>query len=246
MRSVRGLVVVAVLAFLVGLVALFPARVAYHWFGDPAAASLSGISGTVWKGQARELSAAGIYLGDVEWRLKPRYLLTGTALFAVQAKPVSGFLESDVGLGFGGALSFKNLAASLPLAPLAGPLRVPGLQGNASLQFERITVVDRLPVAADGNMAVSDFAARLLYRGTLGGFKAEFFTQNNGVAASVEDTDGVIDLAGSLQIGSDRTYQFLGKIAAKPNTPQALRNQMRVLGNPDARGQYELRLEGVL
>lgn len=246
MRSRRSLSVLAILTFLVGIIVMFPARVAYHWFGVSSVASLSGISGTLWSGQARELSASGIYLSDVTWTLKPRYLLTGQLLLAMQAKPVSGFLEADVGVGLGGAVSLTNLTASLPLAPLAVPLRVPGLQGNASLQFERIKVVDRLPVAADGSVTVADFSAQLIYRGSLGGYKAEFFTQNNGVAASVEDTDGVIDLAGSLQIGADRNYQFLGKVAPKANTPQALRNQMRVLGNPDARGQYELRLEGVL
>lgn len=246
MLTRRGLIVIAILAFLAGLVAMFPARVAYHWFGVSSAASMSGISGTVWRGQARELSVAGIYLSDVTWRLKPSHLFTGTVLLAMEAKPVSGFVESDVGLQLGGALSLSNLTASLPLAPLAKPLKVPGLQGNASLQFERITVIDQLPVAADGSLTVSNFAARLIFRGNLGGYKAEFFTQNNGVAASVEDTDGVIDLAGSLQLSDDRSYQFLGKIAPKADTPQALRNQLRVLGNPDERGQYELRLEGVL
>ena len=250
MRPRRGLVILGVLTLVVGIIALFPARVAYHWFIAPSAEEqllrMSGLSGTFWSGEARELSAGGVYLSDVRWNVKPLHLLTGKIVLALEASPVSGFVETDVIATLNGKLSLTNLTASLPLAPLAQPFRVPGLQGSASLQFDRITVTDGLPVAADGVLTVADFSAAKLFRGPLGGYKVEFFTQNNGIAASIEDTDGVVDLAGSLKVNADRSYQFLGKVAAKANTPQALRNQFRALGNPDDRGQYELRLEGVL
>ena len=64
--------------------------------------------------------------------------------------------------------------------------------------------------------------------------------------ASIEDTDAVIDLAGSVSLSPDRTYQFLAQVAPKPNTPADLREQMRFLGTANDRGQYELRLEGQL
>lgn len=78
----------------------------------------------------------------------------------------------------------------------------------------------------------------------IGGFRAEFFTQGGGIGASVEDTDGLVDLAGSLNIGDDGNYRFLGLLAATPATPPQLQNQMLFLGSPNERGQYELRLEG--
>lgn len=89
-------------------------------------------------------------------------------------------------------------------------------------------------------------APSIYSRAPIGGYRAELFTQGNGIAASVEDTDGVIDLAGSLTVNSDRTYQFLGQLAPKPETDDGLRNQLRFLGSPNDRGQYELRLEGQL
>ena len=86
----------------------------------------------------------------------------------------------------------------------------------------------------------------MIHRGSIGGYLAEFFTQNTGVMASVEDTDGVVDLAGSLQIASDRTFRFTGLVAPKPGTPPNLLQQMQFLEGPNARGQYTLPIEGTL
>jgi hypothetical protein len=80
----------------------------------------------------------------------------------------------------------------------------------------------------------------------IGGYRMEFFTDENGVTASVEDVNGAFDLAGSLTLSADRSYVFLGKVAATERTSEKLRNQLRFLGSSDARGRHEIRLEGSL
>ncbi|NIO14088.1 MAG: hypothetical protein GTO31_09455, partial [Xanthomonadales bacterium] len=75
---------------------------------------------------------------------------------------------------------------------------------------------------------VADLVVPPLNRGPIGGYRAEFFTTDDGISASVEDTDGVVDIAGSLTLRSDRSYQFIAKVMAKPGTPAAVRNQMRL------------------
>ena len=121
---------------------------------------------------------------------------------------------------------------------------MPGLRGEASLQFERLRLVAGRAVALDGTITIANLVVPMVHRGPLGGYKAEFFTQNDGIVASVEDTDGVVDLAGSLQLKPDGSYAFLGQVVAKPNTPDSLRQQMRFLGPANERGQQEIRLEG--
>ncbi len=244
-RSVRGLSIVAVVTILVALVVKLPARVAYNWLA-PADLVLSGLHGTVWNGQADAGNARGVYLKDLKWRIKPLQLFTGKAAYRVEATPQAGFLETDVALGFGGSLAFANLTASLPLAPLAGPLRIRGLQGNASLRFDRIALRQALPVEADGALEVSGLLLPRLARTPIGGYRAEFFTQETGIAASVEDTDGVIDIAGSLQLNQDGSYQFLAQVVAKDGAPESVRRQLQYLPPANDRGQQELRVEGSL
>ncbi len=86
----------------------------------------------------------------------------------------------------------------------------------------------------------------LVSQSPIGGYRAEFFTQEDGVVASVQDTDGIVDLAGSLKLAADGAYEFRGQLAPKPETPPQLRQQLQFLGSANERGQYELRLEGRL
>ena len=120
------------------------------------------------------------------------------------------------------------------------------MSGTANATFERIELVDGFPVAADGSVEVADLLLPLVSRSPIGGFRAEVFTREQGIAGSVEDTDGLIDLAGSIELSPSRAYTFLGQVAPKDETPNNIRQQMRFLGSPNERGQYELRLEGQL
>jgi general secretion pathway protein N len=239
----RGLILVAVLTTVIALVVTFPARIAYQWVSSPLLA-MSGISGSVWSGTAREFSTNGVYLRDLAWRIQPFRLLTGKIAYSISASPVSGFFESKIAIGLDGTTTLTDLSAALPLQMAERAVKVPGLRGQASLQFERVELVKGRAAAMDGTVAIADLVVPVVHRGSLGGFKAEFFTQNNGIVASVEDTDGVVDLAGSLQIKPDATYSFIGQVVAKPNTPDAVRQQMRFLGPANERGQQEIRLEG--
>jgi general secretion pathway protein N len=239
------LVIVGLAVLLIGLVGLFPARVAYHWVSPPGVA-IAGIEGTAWSGHAREARVAGVYLRNINWRMRPLAIFTGRVAYAVEADAESGFAAADVALGIGGSAAIKNLTASLSLQGLQQIVGMPGLDGAASLQFEYLEFENGLPVAANGVLEIAALRAPLVHQSTLGGFRAEFFTQDTGIVASVEDVNAVVDLAGSLSLGSDGSYQFIGQVAPMENTPSELRDQMRFLGTPNERGNYEVRLEGQL
>ena len=241
-RRNRGLLLLAVLTVLVGLVMTFPARIAYRWLSPPFV-QLSGIQGTVWNGSALEFATNGVYLRDLTWQMRPLRLLTGKAHYHINGTPLSGFLESDVSLSVGGTVALSNLTAAVPLQMFASASNVTGLGGNASLQFERLELSAGRAVAMNGSIDIANLSVPFLSSSTLGGYRADFYTQENGIVASVEDTDGVVDIAGSLQLNPDKTYAFLGQIVAKPGTPESLGNQLRYLPENE-RGQRELRLEG--
>lgn len=243
--SRKTLLFVGLLTFVAGFVMLFPARVAYDWFAPPVLQA-SGLEGTIWSGSAAEASAAGLYLRELKWRLRPLRLLTGKLAASVQASPSSGFLEADVAAGIGGDITLGNVNGSLPLGDFAAIARMPGLAGTASVQFEELRLRDGLPVSADGTLAVADLVAPMIDPSPIGSYRAEFFTDDNAVVASIEDVSGMFDLAASLTVSSDRNYQFIGKVAATDSTSEKLRQQLRFLGSPNDRGQHDIRLEGQL
>lgn len=239
------LIVVGVLALLVGVVGLFPARIAYQWFA-PAEAALSGISGTVWSGRARHADVGGVYLRDLRWRMQPLAIFRGGLRYGIEGSVAPGNLSVDAVIGFGGRVVMRDINGTVPLQAVERAANIPGLRGRLTIQMDRLVLENGLPVAADGEIQVAQLLAPLVHRSPIGGYRIEFFTQNSGVMASIEDTDGVVDLAGSLQVSSDRNYTFVGLVAPKATTPDRLRQQMQFLGTANERGQYELRLEGSL
>jgi len=241
----RGLLLIAALTVVLALVVLFPARIAYQW-AQPTLVTASGIHGTIWRGRANAVAVNGIHLRDLTWRIRPLRFFTGKAAYTVSGSPVSGFVEGVAAVGVGGTVTVSDVSASLPLALFADAFRIRGLGGNASVQFERIKLRDGTPIAADGSVQIDKLVAPQLSREPLGGYRAEFSTQSDGIAASVEDTDGVLDLAGSFRLNDDGSYEFLGQVVAKPGAPATLERQLQYLGPANNRGQRELRIEGSL
>jgi general secretion pathway protein N len=229
---------------MIAIVVLFPARVAYK-LASPPHMEISGLSGSIWNGAAREFATNGVYLRNLEWRMRPLSLFGGKALFVVSGEPTSGFFDSELAISLGGStVTLSKLSAALPLAMFEKAAGVPGLRGNASLQIENLRLVNGRAAALDGSMDISNLVVPILARTSLGGYRADFFTQGEGIVASVEDTDGVIDLAGSLQINPDKTYSFRGLVMAKSNTPDSLRQRIEYLPRTDRPGQHELPLDG--
>lgn len=245
MPGQKRLIAAGVLALLLGLLILFPARVAYQWFAPPEL-QLSGITGTLWRGEAVEGTADGFYLGHLKWRFKPLSLLAGKAAFLLTADPVSGFIETGVAVGLGGNVSFSALDAALPIATFNGILPLRGIDGSITLQFESVVLADGMPVEADGTLVLSNLIVRDLSGSPLGEYRAVFQTGDNGIGGQVEDVSGVVDIDGTIQLQPDRSYLFTGQIAAAANAPSAMVQQLQYLGSPDAEGKRTFRFEGQL
>ena len=224
MPTRRRLIIAGAITLLAGLIILFPARVAYDWFAPPGL-RVSGISGSIWSGSASRVSAGGIYVANLQWRFKPHRLFTGKFAYAIQGGAGAESVETDLALSIAGDLHLTDLSAFIQLQSLETSSGVSGMRGTASARFERIVLSNGLPVTAKGTLEVSGLLLPLVSQSTIGGYRAEFFTQQDGVVASVQDTDGVLDLAGSFKLAADGAYEFLGQIAPKPETPQQVRQQ---------------------
>lgn len=245
MKNTKRLILAGIATFVIGLIISFPARVAYLWLA-PGELKLSGISGSVWHGKASQGTAGGIYLADINWRFRPLALLSGKLEFASNSKLASGFFDANVAVGVGGSLTLSNVAGAMPLDTLAGVLPLTGIEGDVSLQFAKIIVENGVPVEATGTLNIANLISRYLSPMRLGDYRAEFQTLDDGISGSVESTSGVLEVAGTIKLSSDRNYVFLGKVAAKPTAPINIAQQLQLLGSPDSEGMREFRIEGQL
>ena len=245
MKNRKRLILAGIATFVIGLIITFPARVAYLWFA-PAELKLSGISGSIWRGNAAQGTAAGVYLADVHWSFRPLGLLSGRLEFASNSKLASGFFDANVAVGIGGSLTLSDVAGALTLDTLAGVLPLTGIEGDVSLQFEKLVVENGVPVEATGTLNIANLVSRYLSPTRLGDYKAEFQTQEDGISASVESIRGVLELDGTIRLSRDRSYQFTGKVAANSTAPINIAQQLQLLGSPDSEGMRDFRIEGQL
>ena len=246
MTNWRRLILIGVFTLIVGLIVKFPARVAYAWFAPADVVAIAGIDGTVWRGTAQSADISGIYVGDIEWRFKPLALFTGRLAYSISARPQFGTLVTDVAVSPSGSIKLSAFESNMSLQPIGSMIGVQGLRGTAAARFERVEITDGFATAADGAIDVRGLVVPLVSRDSIGDYRAEFFTQEAGVIASLEDTNAIIDVAGRLTLATDRSYELLTQLAPKPETPQQLREQIQFLPSGDAPGRHELRLMGEL
>ncbi|MBT8097131.1 MAG: type II secretion system protein N [Woeseia sp.] len=245
MTTLKRLLLLGAAITLSGLILMFPARVAHHWFSPPEL-QVAGITGSIWQGGAAEATLAGVYLSDLSWSFSPWSLLRGRLAYEVAAQPVNGFVELDAAVGFLGTLYIDALNAALPISALAGPLRVEDVAGDVSLQLSAIRIKDGWPRHLEGRAAVANLKMRALAPGPVGDFQAEFQTSDEALVGVVEDVRGMLELAGTLTLNPDRSYALLGRVGATTSATDAVKQQLSFLGTPDARGLREFRIEGAL
>jgi general secretion pathway protein N len=238
-------ILAGLLVFLGVLIVSFPARVAYRWFAPPDL-SLSGISGSVWRGSATEGLAGGAYIRDIRWQLKPAELFTGKLAFSTTSKPASGSMDTEVAVGIDGSLTLSNLAGNVPLDLVHPSFQQAGISGDLSLQFDKLVIRNGLPTEATGSVTVANVFAPNLSAGTLGDFRAQFTSADGAITGTVEDLAGTLDVAGNLSISPDRSYSLIGDVAVRPGAPPSIEQQLRLLGSPDERGFRQFRFEGQL
>lgn len=241
----RRLIIIGAIALAAGLIVTFPARIVHQWFA-PEGVRLSGISGSIWRGRAAEGVVNGIYVRNLGWQLHPLSLFTGQLAYSTELELSGGFAEGDIGVTPTGRIALRDFNATLPLAAFDRALRLQGLAGDLSLQVARADIDNGWPVSLQGNVAVSNLLIRALASTPLGSYRAEFQTTDEAITGSVEDTGGVLELAGTLRLTPERNYSLIGRVGATVDAPDSVTQQLRFLGTPDARGLREFRFEGAL
>lgn len=241
----RRIVTSGLLVFVLMLVGTFPARVAYRWFA-PADVTLSGLSGSIWRGTAAEGLVGGAYLRDIRWRIKPASLLGGSLAYETAAHPVSGLMNADLAIGLTGKLSLTDLAGSMPLDLVHDAFQQAGISGELSLQFSELILENGLPVVAIGTVTIANLVLRDLSADILGDYRAQFQTSIDHIAGTVKEVSGILDIDGTITINPDRSYSLIGDVAAGPSAPPSIGQQLKLLGSADDQGMRQFRFEGRL
>jgi general secretion pathway protein N len=247
--KLRWLVVLGLVTFVVLAIVSVPASVVLG-FLDRYGVSAAGAEGTAWNGRAQMIQVQGINVGALEWDLHALALLTLKLEADVKITRPQGFVQTQIGLRSSESISLEDLTGSLPLAALAG-IAPPGWNGTVNLKFAELVVENGWPTSATGTTEILNLTSTAQSSPLSGSYKLSFpapgVDAGEGVlAGEIVDLGGPLQIQGELELRPDRSYLVSGTVAARPDAPANLADQLQILGPADAEGRRPFSLEGTL
>ena len=225
-----------------------PARVLTAFL--PATLTLSGLSGTVWSGQAVRawamIDGQPLMLGRVQWQLEPWRLGWGSPL-TLTSEWGDQIFTSRIGMGLSGLTVLRDVSLNLDTSALRAmfPLY---LGGTLSGSFDRIeleqaglrqaqgTVYLRNAIwtAKSGNIPLGDY--RIDVAGDAG--------STDGIVGEVITENGALVLAGDLSLAMD-SYAVKLSATGPVARDDGFRRAVSMLATPTAEG-FDVVLQGQL
>jgi general secretion pathway protein N len=248
MRRPALLIAAGAAAFIVFLVAFLPATVLLRFL--PAEVSLSGVEGTIWRGEAEAVAVRDRNVGALRWSSRPWRLLLLQLDYAVRYLPAGGQVDMDVVLHGPHRLDIANARGALPIMALDGLLGPPGWKATAELDVQRLALVDGFPESVAGLLVLRELTAPGDRGVNIGSFE---LTLGEGAVGSDSITGRLRDLGSgpmrvraTLELKQDRSYLLSGEVAAGPDAGAVIQRTLRFLGPEDSLGRRPFTVEGTL
>ena len=243
MRRTFWIVVLAAAAFAVILLTRLPAS----WVvpaGGTAGFTCTSVDGSVWSGACNGIAVRRIALGDLTWDLKPLQLLTGAlaADLTLAHGPVS--LRGQVALGLGGRLTLRDLVADLPIDQRTLPQAPRDLIGALHMDLALARIEKGAITQLKGRLEAHDLIESHGRSTPLGSYALTFPGEN--LTGQLQDLGGPLAVSGTVRLTPGPGYAVEGLVAARPDAPPELANNLLYLGSPDSLGRRPFSLAGTL
>lgn len=245
MRRWPVLLLFGLLAYGLFLLLQLPAALLFTQLQRAAPAlRASGLSGTLYQGQAASVRWRGEPLGRLSWRLVPASLLHGRLGFAVVvSRGTELALQTTASVGLQRQLRLRALAGHMPLATLLSLAQRPPtpLQGRFTLALQQLLLTSGgRPLSASGTVQLHEVRLTALPGQTLGPFQARLHSTGRRIIAELRDQGGPLRLAATLTLDPDGRYRLAGELAARAHSPPAVAGLITALGGT---GNGRLRLD---
>ena len=249
MKNLLRLIGLGLVTYLVFALAFLPAGVAFRWLAPPQL-KMSGVSGTIWSGQASAIGLGGWSLGATQWSMIPSELLRARLAYHVRAEHPDGFVETDMSAGFGQSLEFGDLQGALPVASLSQIVPVAGLRGQVVLRFALLELKQGWPTAAEGAVALGNLEVINPITEILGDFRVDFAqpaTADGVLVGQINDQgDGPLEVSGRLDLRPDRSYVLDGYVRPRGTISRDLQTALSLIGAQEPDGRRRFGAEGSL
>lgn len=248
MKNTSLLVLASILTFMFFLVAKMPANQVISRVTLPENISVTGVSGTLWNGNATQLLYNGLQVLDVNWHLDFLPLLIGRASLSIDA----GSTRNPESIAFNGevALSRNHLSindgtlfapAPLLLAQVQLPLPV-SAKGRVKVE------IDALEYANEGcetlmgkGFWLNGEVAGLQEQIALGNFEATLYCDNGPVEVTT-NPENSLNMASTVTIHHNGKFALTGKFKPEDSLSKEVHGAARNFFEVDNEGFYSIDL----
>ena len=245
-------ILVGLAAYLIFVIATFPASSAYRWFAPPSVV-LVAPSGSIWSGQAVAGAVSGFSLAEPKWNISPWQLALLRLGGTLEARVADGFAGTAFSVSPGGRVRLSDTRFSAGIQALANALPVFDSRGQISINLSRLVLEDNWPTEAAGEIRVGNLeVAPLLPTASgahivLGNFQADLATsESDEIVGNLSDAGGPLEIAGTISLRPDRSYLLDALVRPRPDASPELRQGIELMSGPpeDSSGMRELQLSG--
>jgi hypothetical protein len=214
------------------VLATLPASLIAHFL--PAAVHAEDFSGSIWHGSAGKISVNARDAGALEWWLHPLPLLGMTVAADLHWVKIGIVVDAAVTIDRHG-FTARAVKGGGPIEDLRDFGVAPGWRGMAELDFRELKGDFSKPLAAVGDLRVSNLTAAQLAGGAdLGSYDLHLpegaVDPEGNVTAKLSDTGGPLDLQASVRYSAkDRTGMLSGTLQERAGAAPALLTQVNNL-----------------
>ncbi|MFQ5634328.1 MAG: type II secretion system protein N [Gammaproteobacteria bacterium] len=237
--------------FLLFAIALAPARIMANLV-PPDTATLTDLSGTIWRGRAQAVGAGGIQLHDLSWKLHVPALLIGRVSLSLDVKWGSGYVRGDMALGLSGEFTVSDLRAAGSLVPVLREMNLTGNTGDIAVDIKALDIADLWPTRIVGSIRVGGLPLDMLgvSGGTAGSYELVFdieeVADDGAIPGVLSDGGGPLEVMGELRLMPPRDYVIEARVKARPDAPADLAAGLMLIGPTLPDGSHEFRMSGSL
>lgn len=250
MGKQRILLYAGLASFGLSLLLLIPATILAPLL-QKAGAATSGISGTIWSGEARTLTAGPLRFDQLRWRFQAWRLLRGELGAHIEAQLPDGFFSGHVSRSLGGRLVLRDVEAAAPLGALSPGMATMTGNSELSIRMEEIAWLDGWVETAMGTVQLSEvvlpipvLAGRTPPGNYVLSFDSESLASGAPLTGKVTDGGGALEVNGLLNLSPPRNYELSATVKARDSAPAELVSILEAAGPRAADGGREFSLAG--
>jgi len=126
----------SILLFIIFLVATIPARTALNWLPESLPISMTGVSNSLWSGDAASVQIERQSVSSVSWTINPLWLFTGKLGGSLSVDDPELIVKGGWRIGFDRTFYFSDLTMKVPAERISQFIPTKGLTLDGDLRLD--------------------------------------------------------------------------------------------------------------